>query len=45
MVDRIQMAKQYLQELLAEQDDIVGSFVGGSVARGEWTESSDIDQT
>ena len=43
MVDRIELAKQYLQELRVARDDIVGSFVGGSVARGDWSESSDID--
>jgi predicted nucleotidyltransferase len=43
MVDRLELAKQYVQEMLERRDDIVGAFVGGSVARGEATEASDID--
>ena len=43
MVDRLAMAKQYVQEMLEKRDDIVGAFVVGSVARGDASEGSDID--
>jgi hypothetical protein len=43
MVDRLELAKQYVQEMLEKRDDIVGAFVVGSVARGDADESSDID--
>ncbi len=43
MADRLEMAKQYVQEMLEKRDDIVGAFVVGSVARGDATEASDID--
>ena len=43
MIDRLEMAKQYVQEMLEKRDDIVGAFVVGSVARGDATETSDID--
>jgi predicted nucleotidyltransferase len=43
MVDRIEIAKRFVQEQLQKRDDIVGAWVGGSVSRGEATESSDID--
>ena len=43
MVDRLEMAQQYVQEMLEQRDDIVAAFVVGSVARGDATEASDID--
>ena len=43
MVNRIEIAKNFLHEQLQKRDDVIGSWVGGSVARGEDTESSDID--
>jgi predicted nucleotidyltransferase len=43
MVDRLEMARQYVQEMLEQRDDIVGAFVVGSVARGDATETSNID--
>jgi len=43
MIDRLELAKQYVQEMLEKRDDIVGAFVVGSVARGDATETSDID--
>ena len=43
MVNRLEMAKLFVQEQLEKRDDIVGAFVVGSVARGEDTEASDID--
>ena len=43
MVNRLEMAKQYVQEMLEKRDDIVGAFVVGSVARGDATEASDVD--
>jgi predicted nucleotidyltransferase len=43
MVDRLALAKQYVQEMLEKRDDVVGAFVVGSVARGDATATSDID--
>ena len=43
MIDRLELARQYVQELLEKGDDIVGAFAVGSVARGNTTEASDID--
>ena len=43
MVDRIEIAKKFIQEQLQKRDDIIGALVVGSVARGEETELSDID--
>jgi predicted nucleotidyltransferase len=43
VVDRLELAKQYLQELLKKREDIVGAFVAGSVARGDADETSDVD--
>jgi hypothetical protein len=42
-VNRIEIAKRYLDELRQARSDIVGSWIGGSTSRGEDTESSDID--
>ncbi len=39
----LDIARDYLQELLHRRDDIVGAYVAGSVARGEATDLSDID--
>jgi predicted nucleotidyltransferase len=43
MVDRIEMAKKFIQEQIGKRDDIVGAIVVGSVSRGEEVEPSDID--
>lgn len=43
MTDRLAMARQFMQEQIAKRDDVVGAFVCGSVARGDATETSDID--
>ena len=43
MIDHLAMARQFLDGQLTERDDIVAAYVYGSVARGEATESSDID--
>jgi predicted nucleotidyltransferase len=42
MADRREMAKQYVHEMLEKRDDIVGAFVGGSVARGDDVEGADV---
>ena len=42
-VNRIELAKRFLQEQQQQRDDILGAWVGGSTAQGEDTESSDID--
>ena len=43
MVDRMALARKYVQLQRQKRDDIIAAWVGGSVARGEETESSDID--
>jgi predicted nucleotidyltransferase len=43
MVDRIEIAKKFIQEQIRTRDDIVGAIVIGSVSRGEEVEPSDID--
>ena len=43
MADRVEMARKFVREQLQKRGDIIGAFVGGSVARGEETEHSDID--
>ncbi|MBT4498838.1 MAG: nucleotidyltransferase domain-containing protein [Gemmatimonadetes bacterium] len=43
MADRIEIAKKFIEEQRQKRDDIIGAVVVGSVARGEDTESSDID--
>lgn len=43
MVDRIEIAKKFIQEQIRKRDDIVGAIVTGSVSRGEEVEPSDID--
>ena len=43
MADRLEMASQFIQEQLEKRDDIAGAVVWGSVARGDWNETSDID--
>ena len=43
MADRIEIAHIFIEEQRQQRDDIIGAFVEGSVARGEDTESSDID--
>jgi hypothetical protein len=40
---RIDIAKAYVDELVSQRSDIIAAWVGGSVARGEETECSDID--
>lgn len=40
---RIAIAQQYVEEVLRQRQDIVAAWIGGSVARGEETEFSDID--
>lgn len=42
-MNRIEIAKQYLDELLHQRQDIVAAWIAGSVARGEATAFSDID--
>lgn len=42
-VNRIELAKRFLQEQQQQRDDILGAWIGGSTAQGEDTESSDID--
>lgn len=39
----MEIARNYLQEMLKRRDDIVAAYVAGSVARGQATELSDID--
>lgn len=43
MVNRLAIAKQFVQEQLQAREDIVGAMVLGSVARGDDNETSDID--
>jgi predicted nucleotidyltransferase len=43
LVNRIELAKRFLQQQQKQRDDIVGAWIGGSTAQGEDTESSDID--
>ena len=45
MVDRIEIAKKFIQEQIRKRDDIVGAIVTGSVSRGEEVEPSDIDMS
>jgi predicted nucleotidyltransferase len=42
-MNRLDIAKQYLAELLGQRQDIVAAWLAGSVARGEETAVSDID--
>jgi predicted nucleotidyltransferase len=42
-MNRIEIARQYVEELLCQRQDIVAVWIGGSVARGEETALSDID--
>jgi hypothetical protein len=42
-MNHIEIARQYLEELLSQRQDIVAVWIGGSVARGEETALSDID--
>ncbi len=41
--NRIELAKRFLQAQQNLRADIVGAWIGGSTARGEDTESSDVD--
>jgi predicted nucleotidyltransferase len=43
MADRMEMARQFVREQIAKRDDIIAALVCGSVARGEDTDTSDID--
>ena len=43
MVDRLKLAKSIVEDQLRNGTGIVGAFVAGSVARGEATQTSDID--
>lgn len=43
MRNRLELAQQFVQEKLQQRTDIIAAWVGGSTARGEDTESSDID--
>jgi hypothetical protein len=43
MVNRLTLADRFIQTQLKKRPDIIGAWVGGSTARGEATESSDID--
>ena len=43
MVDRIEIARNFIQEQIRKRDDLVGAIVIGSVSRGEDVEPSDID--
>lgn len=42
-MNRIAIARQYVEELLRQRNDIIAAWIGGSVARGEDTTLSDID--
>jgi hypothetical protein len=42
-MNRIEIARQYMEELLSQRQDIVAAWLAGSVARGEETDQSDID--
>lgn len=42
-MNRLEIAKHYLEELLHQRQDIVAAWLAGSVARGEETTFSDID--
>ncbi len=42
-MNRIELARQYIKELLGQRQDIISVWLGGSVARGEETALSDID--
>lgn len=42
-MNRLEIAKHYLAELLRQRQDIVAAWLAGSVARGEETALSDID--
>jgi len=43
VVDRLEIAKQLVAEQVTKRDDVVGALLFGSVARGEDTDTSDID--
>lgn len=43
MENRLELADRFVQAQLAKRSDIIGAWVGGSTARGEATEGSDID--
>src|SRR6188508_2111154 len=43
MVNRLALADHFIQAQLAKRGDILGAWVGGSTARGEATDFSDID--
>jgi hypothetical protein len=43
MVNRLELADRLIQAQLEKRADVIGAWVGGSTARGEATESSDID--
>jgi hypothetical protein len=45
MVNRLALADRFIQVQLEKRADIIGAWLGGSTARGEATESSDIDVT
>lgn len=42
-MNRIEIARQYVEEMRQQRQDIVAAWIVGSVARGEETELSDID--
>ena len=42
-MNHMEIARNYLQEMLQRRDDIVAAYVAGSVARGQATDLSDID--
>jgi hypothetical protein len=42
-MNRLALADRFIQAQLEKRPDIIGAWVGGSTARGEETESSDID--
>jgi predicted nucleotidyltransferase len=43
MINRIDIAKHYLDDLLHRRDDLVAAALVGSVAKGKVSEFSDID--
>jgi len=43
VIDRLELANQVVREQLEARHDIVGALVCGSVARGEATDTSDVD--
>jgi predicted nucleotidyltransferase len=43
VLDHLEMARRFAAAQIAKRTDVIGALVFGSVARGEATETSDID--